>query len=143
MIKPKQGVTNPMTVIAIFATLTETSAASGLDLQRVDTLLTRYGTRALQVALHEGGWNAPERLPDSHDYSLAEIDCIVRNEFVEHLADVVMRRTTLAVTGSLTLQDLNAIAVVAGGAGGWGPERLEEEVAATVTQLTVKNLMRL
>ncbi|WP_426130048.1 glycerol-3-phosphate dehydrogenase/oxidase [Pararhizobium sp. PWRC1-1] len=123
--------------------LNEASVASGVDLQRIDTLLARYGTRALQVALHESAWSNTERLPGSHDYSLAEIDYIVRNEFVEHLADVVMRRTTLAVTGSLTIKDLQAIASVAGRAHGWGPERMDEEIGATATQLKVRNLMSL
>ncbi|WP_426232581.1 glycerol-3-phosphate dehydrogenase/oxidase [Pararhizobium sp. DWP3-4] len=123
--------------------LTETSAVSGLDLQRIDTLLSRYGTRALQVARHEGAWSGTERLPDSHDYSQAEIDYIVRNEFVEHLADVVMRRTTLAVTGSLTIKDLQAISAVVGAACGWDCERATEEFAETVTQLKGRNLMRI
>jgi len=122
--------------------LTETSAASGLDLQRVDTLLSRYGTRASQVARHEGAWSGTERLPDSQDYSLAEIDYVVRNEFVERLADVVMRRTTLAVTGSLTIGDLQAIAAIATRACGWNAERTEKEVDEAITQLKGKNLMR-
>ncbi|WP_428425060.1 glycerol-3-phosphate dehydrogenase/oxidase [Pararhizobium sp.] len=123
--------------------LTETSAASGLDLQRVDTLLSRYGTRASEVARHEGAWSGTERLPDSQDYSLAEIDYIVRNEFVEHLADVVMRRTTLAVTGSLTISDLQAIAAIAARARGWNSERTEKEIDETAVQLKGKNLMRI
>ncbi len=123
--------------------LTEASAASGLAPQRIETLLSRYGTRALQVALHESGWNNTERLPDSHDYSLAEIDYIVRNEFVEHLQDVVMRRTTLAVTGSLTSRDLQAIAAVTGLANGWDAQVVEEELEAAAAQLKVRNLMHL
>jgi glycerol-3-phosphate dehydrogenase len=123
--------------------LTEASAVSGLDLQRTDTLLSRYGTRALLVAVHEGAWSGTERLPDSQDYSLAEIDYIVRNEFVEHLADVVMRRTTLAVTGSLTIADLQAIAAIAARARGWNSERADKEVDETTIQLKGKNLMRI
>jgi glycerol-3-phosphate dehydrogenase len=123
--------------------LSETSAASGVDLQRIDILLSRYGTKALQVALHEGSCSDTGRLPDAQDYSLAEIDYILRNEFVEHLVDVVMRRTTLAVTGSLTMPDLEAIATVAGRALGWAAERINAETEATVTQLKTRNLMSL
>lgn len=123
--------------------LTEASAASGIDLQRIDTMLSRYGTQALPVALHQGAWSDADRLPDSHDYSLSEIDYIVRHEFVEHLADVVMRRTTLAVTGSLTISDLQAIAPVVAGARGWNSERTEAEIAETAAQLRARNLMHL
>jgi glycerol-3-phosphate dehydrogenase len=123
--------------------LTEASAVSGIDLQRVDTLLARYGTRGLQVALHEGAWINTEYLPDSHDYSLAELDYIARNEFVEHLSDMVMRRTTLAVTGSLTIRDLQKIAPVVARACGWAPERTNAEIEATITQLKVRNSMHL
>ena len=62
---------------------------------------------------------------------------------VEHLADVVMRRTTLAVTGSLTRRDLHAIAPVIAKARGWSSERTDAELEATVTQLEARNLMRL
>jgi glycerol-3-phosphate dehydrogenase len=123
--------------------LSEASAASGLDPQRVDTLLTRYGTRALQVALHKSAWSDADHLPDSRDYSLLEIDYIVRHEFVEHLADVVMRRTTLAVTGSLTIKDLQAIVPVAARACGWNAERADKEIKETALQLKARNLMRL
>ena len=40
-----------------------------------------------------------------------------------HLADIVMRRTTLAITGALTARDLDAIAAVAAAALGWNAER--------------------
>ncbi|KQY42402.1 glycerol-3-phosphate dehydrogenase/oxidase [Rhizobium sp. Root483D2] len=119
------------------------SSSCATDLPRIDTLLTRYGTRALQVARHQSDWSDADRLPDSHDYGLAEIDYIVRHECVEHLADVVMRRTTLAVTGSLTRRDLHAIAPVIAKARGWSSERTDAELEATVTQLKARNLMRL
>ena len=106
--------------------------------------MTRYGTRALQVARHQSDWSDADRLPDSHDYSLAEIDYIVHHECVEHLADVVMRRTTLAVTGSLTRRDLHAIAPRSReGAGLEQRAQPMAELEATVTQLEARNLMRL
>jgi glycerol-3-phosphate dehydrogenase len=123
--------------------LTQTSAVSGIDPHRIDTLLSRYGTHALQIALHESAWTNTERLPDSQDYSLAEIDYIVRSEFVEHLADIVMRRTTLAVTGSLTLNDLQAVGAVAGRVHSWSSERINQEIEATVSLLRSRNLMHL
>ena len=82
-------------------------------------------------------------MPASNSYSLSEIDYIARNEFVEHLADIVMRRTTLAISGALTTNDLQQIANVAGRALGWSPQRTSAEIEAVVALLNGTNLMRL
>jgi glycerol-3-phosphate dehydrogenase len=122
--------------------LAETASASGADVGSLDILLTRYGTRAAQIANHRGGSNAEDHLPDSTRYTAAEIDYIARNEFVEHLADVVMRRTTLAISGSLSRNDLQQIAAISGRALGWDPRRVSEEFAAVVLELSERNLVR-
>ena len=62
---------------------------------------------------------------------------------VVHLADIVMRRTTLAINGTLTLPDLDAIAAVAARALGWTEERIADEVAATATELVRNHGMKL
>ena len=49
-------------------------------------------------------------LADTPDYTLAEIDWLARNESVVHLADIVMRRTVLAITGRLSRRALDQIA---------------------------------
>ncbi|TJW10982.1 MAG: glycerol-3-phosphate dehydrogenase/oxidase [Mesorhizobium sp.] len=114
---------------------------SGLEEERLDQLLSRYGTRAVQIARY--GSNDAVRLLDSSGYSKPEIDYIVRNEFVEHLSDIVMRRSTLAIGGSLTKRDLHEIAAIAGRALGWSAQRTAEEIDAVVAQLETGNLMRL
>ncbi|AMX99198.1 glycerol-3-phosphate dehydrogenase/oxidase [Mesorhizobium ciceri] len=114
---------------------------TGAEERRLDALLSRYGTRATQIATHGSGDEG--RLPDSESYSKSEIDYIVRNEFVEHLADIVMRRSTLAISGSLTGRDLQAIAAIAGQALGWSAGRLAREVEAAIVELEDRNLMRL
>ncbi|ESY41831.1 glycerol-3-phosphate dehydrogenase [Mesorhizobium sp. LNJC384A00] len=121
--------------------LAEAQQATGAGEGRLDQLLSRYGTRAVEIARH--GSDDEGRLPDSDGYGKAEVDYIVRNEFVEHLADVVMRRSTLAIGGSLTSRDLQEIAAIAGGALGWSTERLAREVEAAVVELEGRNLMRL
>jgi glycerol-3-phosphate dehydrogenase len=117
-------------------------AKSSVDEGRLDRLLSRYGTRAKQIVTHDHGAGG-RHLPDSQNYDEAEIDFIVRNEFVEHLADIVMRRSTLAITGSLTLRDLQAIAAIAGRALGWSAQRIADEIGAVAGQLETTNLMRL
>ena len=121
--------------------LAEAQQATGVEQERLDQLLSRYGTRAAQIARHRS--NDEGRLPDSVGYGKAEIDYIARNEFVEHLADVVMRRSTLAIGGSLTRRDLEEVAAIAGRALAWSTERLAREVEAAVVELEGRNLMRL
>ncbi|MFD2055327.1 glycerol-3-phosphate dehydrogenase/oxidase [Mesorhizobium calcicola] len=114
---------------------------TGIEERRLDQLLSRYGTRALEIARH--GLDGEGHLPDTDGYSRSEIDYIVRNEFVEHLADVIMRRSTLAIGGSLTSRDLQEIAVITGRALGWSAKRIAREVEAAVVELEGRNLMRL
>ncbi|MBP7000003.1 MAG: glycerol-3-phosphate dehydrogenase/oxidase [Amaricoccus sp.] len=115
--------------------LDEAAAATGLDRERLDALLARYGTTARAVAGHRGAWTDADRLADASDYSRAEIDWIVRNELVGRLGDVVLRRATLAVSGRLTARDLAAIAEVAAAALGWDDARREAEIAAVADDL--------
>ena len=122
--------------------LAEAARETGLAEPRLDALLARYGTTALAIARHEAGSDVGP-LPDSADYSQAEIDWIVRNERVVHLADIVMRRTTLAITGALTARDLDAIAAVAADALNWHEERTAAEIMATTAELTRRHRLAL
>jgi glycerol-3-phosphate dehydrogenase len=123
--------------------LAKAGATTGIDTNRLDQLLSRYGTKALPIACHQSPSGADDRLPDSSHYSLSEIDYILRNECVEHLSDIVMRRTTLAIGGSLTRNDLQRIATTAGRALGWDPARTSEEISAVIDELNGRNLMRM
>jgi len=113
----------------------ERAARAGISKARADQLLARYGTTADLMLSHQSEWTDADSLPDAGDYSLAEIDWIARNEMVVHLADIVMRRTTLAISGKLTTRDLQAIAGVAAQALGWDAERIADELAATSAML--------
>lgn len=132
----------PVDTAARAAWLAGVRSKTNADESRLDRLLARYGTRATQIAA-QGDVQSKKTLPDSVSYDEAEIDFIVRNEFVEHLADVVMRRTALAITGSLTRRDLQAIATVVGRAKGWPARRIADEIEAVAAQLETVNLMRL
>lgn len=121
--------------------LAEAVQATGAGEGRLDQLLSRYGTTAMRIA--KWAPNDEGRLPDSDGYGKAEIDYIARNEFVEHLADIVMRRSTLAIGGSLTSRDLQEIALIAARALQWNAERLAWEVEAAAVELEDRNLMRL
>jgi glycerol-3-phosphate dehydrogenase len=110
-------------------------AQAGISKARADQLLARYGTTARQIIAHQSEWTDADRLPDADGYSLAEIDWIARNEMIVHLPDIVMRRTTLAMSGKLTMRDLEVIAGVAALGLGWHADRIADELAATSAML--------
>ena len=71
---------------------------TGLPLDRLGTMLTRYGTRAATVADYLVA--EPDEPLQHHDgYSRREIEFIVRHERVEHLDDLVLRHEREAPTG--------------------------------------------
>jgi glycerol-3-phosphate dehydrogenase len=109
----------------------------------MDTLLSRYGTTALAIGRHRGEYTDEDRLADNDSYSLAELDYILRHEAVVHLADVILRRTTLAIRGDVTLRDLDCIAGLAARALGWDATRRVMETQSLVRRLTEINGMRL
>ncbi|MFO1074708.1 MAG: glycerol-3-phosphate dehydrogenase/oxidase [Geminicoccaceae bacterium] len=123
--------------------LAEAAQASGLDADRLEELLARYGTTASALARHAGRFTDQERLPDARDHSLAEIAWLARHEQVVHLADLVLRRTTLAITGRLTARDLAAMAAVAAATLGWDAARTAQELAATTAELAGRHRLRL
>lgn len=114
------------------------AAETGLSVSRVETLLARYGATARALAMAEATGPAGP-LPDAPEYTTAEIDRIARSERVTHLADIVMRRTTLAITGALTPGNLAAIAEIAARALGWDEARREAEIAATRAELNTRH----
>src|SRR5690606_33002818 len=89
-------------------------------------LLQRYGTTALEVAGHiAGGSDAP--LDGAPDFTIREIEWLIREEAVELLDDLLLRRTNLAISGLLTLAVLDAALDLLAGARAWtGARRLEE-----------------
>ncbi|CAN7169981.1 glycerol-3-phosphate dehydrogenase/oxidase [Rhizobium sp. LjRoot254] len=110
-------------------------AQASISETRTDQLLSRYGTTARQIIAHQSEWTDADRLPDASDYSLAEIDWVARNDMVVHLADIVMRRTTLAMSSKLTLRDLEIIAGVAAQGLGWDDARQDHEISSLKAML--------
>ena len=119
------------------------AAGSGLVEDRIDNLLGRYGTTAEAVIAHIRTAGGETMLAHLADYSDAEIAWIAGNEMVEHLADIVMRRTTLAIEGKLTAAALEEISAVAARVLQWDEKRRADEVAAVHDQLVRANRVRL
>ena len=119
--------------------LADAAAATGLSRERLQTLLDRYGATALTVAGHIAGYASERPLAHARGYSHAEIDYIARFEKVVSVRDIVLRRTTMAITGALARRDIDEIAEIAGAALVWSENRRSEEVVATVEELTTKH----
>jgi glycerol-3-phosphate dehydrogenase len=74
---------------------------------RIATLFGRYGTRADKIVRFIASGND---LPMPHpDYSSREIEYLIRNEAGERLDDILLRRTTLAITGELSMAMVDAV----------------------------------
>jgi glycerol-3-phosphate dehydrogenase len=111
---------------------------SGFDVERVDALLSRYGTTASAILDHATASQHldSERLSGAAHYSLLEIDWIARQEFVVHLSDIVLRRTTIAIEAALTIEGLREMAAVVAQALGWDQAHTETEIANVVMTLS-------
>ncbi|MCR6497620.1 glycerol-3-phosphate dehydrogenase/oxidase [Shinella sp. CPCC 101442] len=132
----------PVDETARRAWISERAARSGLPAARIEALLSCYGTTADAILAHiaQAG-DAP--LAHVEGYGRAEIGWIAQNEMIEHLADIVMRRTTLAIEGKVTAQGLDELADIAAAALGWDESRRASEVAAIAEQLRAFNRVSL
>jgi glycerol-3-phosphate dehydrogenase len=125
---------NPATWIAGLA------QRHGLSSDYAERLFERYGTSAAAIAADIA--KAPiEMLPGS-EYSAGEIAGIVEREQVETLADLFLRRTTIAITGSLTPDLIDAALAILAEQRGWDAERSARERAAFFGLLASQHGMR-
>ncbi len=103
--------------------------------ERVNELLSRYGTTASALLAFKSAHADTNRIAGAPQYSHLEMDWIARQELVVHLSDIVLRRTTLAIEGFLTIEGLQEIGKIAGEALGWSEQRLANEIAEVVMLL--------
>lgn len=112
-------------------------------LNRVETLLARYGTTSEACAMHVSKFEGDRPLAGCPDYSTGEIDWLARWEMVVRLDDIVMRRTTIAIENKVTVEALEDIANVTGQALGWDDARRQSETAAVRQRLATFHGMRI
>jgi glycerol-3-phosphate dehydrogenase len=122
--------------------ITKAAKETALSQARVDALLARYGTRALDVARYmtEEEDSPVTGLPG---YSRREIAFMALHEQVAHLEDLVLRRTALALRGDLTQEILAEIAEILAEAVGWTQEERAEELARAETLLRERHSITL
>lgn len=105
---------------------------------RAEELLARYGTRA-EAFLDEVYAETDAPLDHHAGYSSGEIAWLARNEQVVHLIDLVLRRTSIAFTGSVTDPLLDELAGIVGDELGWDAARRAAEVAAARDVLAARH----
>jgi glycerol-3-phosphate dehydrogenase len=105
-----------------------------LSLERLDTLLQRYGTRAEQVAAFlVAGPDIP--LMHHPGYSRREIEFLICQERVVHLDDLILRRTSITLQGELTNSLLEELAATMAQLQHWSKVETYEEIERTLTIL--------
>ena len=110
------------------AWLRDLGARCELPTERLRQLFERYGTRAETVVPYiESGDERPLRHHPS--FSKREIEFLAREEKVQRLDDLLLRRSLLAMLGRLTPGLINEIAEIAAESLGWPAERQAEEIA--------------
>jgi glycerol-3-phosphate dehydrogenase len=116
----------------------DVSRRNGLPPCRVEALLDRYGTRALDRIdqLPAGGQGMLANLPG---YSSAELAAIAKNERVATLSDVVLRRTQIGLLGLATPAAIAELAAVVGAALGWSAARIDDEIRRTERLLATRH----
>ena len=108
--------------------LLQLQSRAGLSLERARALVARYGAHAAPLAEHfaAGVDNALRHAPH---YTTGEVRYLCRETGVAHLADLVLRRTLLAIRGEVTEALLAELAELAADALGWDAERCRREQA--------------
>lgn len=111
---------------------------AGLSPETAERLLARYGTRAAEYArtLSGGGDEALISLPT---YGCREIAWIIGRERPETLADLVLRRLTIAFTGELSHSAVIELSKVMAAAHDWDECRRLAECAALLTELNTNH----
>ncbi|SMG40877.1 glycerol-3-phosphate dehydrogenase/oxidase [Arenibacter troitsensis] len=122
--------------------LDKIQSQTGLSVRKLEKLLERYGTEAEAVASFMVKDN--DQPLDFHtEYTFREMMYLVKNEYVVHLDDLILRRTTIALKGELTYSLLKEIGSILGKLNNWSENTLEEEINRTLEILSRNHNLKL
>jgi glycerol-3-phosphate dehydrogenase len=109
---------------------------------RGDILLDRYGTKAVAVQAY-ADTTQDKPMSSLPGYNTGEIAYICAHENVRHLADLVLRRTAIAMEGLLKPDVIQETAKIAADTLGWNKARTKtetEHAEAELAKRSVKNV---
>jgi glycerol-3-phosphate dehydrogenase len=113
---------------------------TGLPLERIRDLFSRYGTRAGEIAtfISKGEDHA---LMNYSSYSSREIAYLLQHEDVIHLDDFIFRRSMIGMLGRITKEGLEELGNVMGSVKGWEEDEILDEIQRTIHILQLKHKM--
>lgn len=106
-----------------------------IDRDRAEHLASAYGSRAFELMGFCRGRPDDSPLCEKLPITAAEVVWLIRCEHVRHLTDLILRRTTLAITGVIDADLIDAILGVAACELGWAPQQAADERQRLVDEL--------
>ena len=116
--------------------------ATKLSRERIEMLLFRYGTKAENIA-HFLAEQPDFPLNTNPSYTRREVEFLFRNEWVEHLDDLILRRTVMALAGEMSLDLLSELAGVQAQLFNFSEGKMREEITRTLRILEEKHGVKL
>lgn len=116
----------PSTPASLKMRLADVQRAGGLDPAAAVRLHARYGCEALRVAEEISRCGGRE-IAGLAQYHEGEIRFVARHQRVTHLADVVLRRTLIAIEGRCTATGLQSLSDIVGNVLAWDAPRRARE----------------
>ncbi|MCJ8324218.1 MAG: glycerol-3-phosphate dehydrogenase/oxidase [Rhizobiales bacterium] len=111
------------------------SVRSGLKAMRVKSLVERYGTIAERIIdFMQTGDDAP--LASLASYSKREIEYIILNEHIVTLSDILCRRTSIAISGDVSLTVINEILEILASLKQWTKDQKQAELDNVLYRLS-------
>ncbi len=107
----------------------------GISTERANWLADLYGTRAESVLAFCKSRVDDRPVDAGLALTAAEVACLVRQECVVHLADLVLRRLPIAITGAISLRRLEALGAIAATELGWSEAEKEAQIAGLIQEL--------
>ena len=117
------------------ALVSDYCARFGISEARAAHLVDHYGTWGAAVQAHCADRALDHPLAAGCPYTHREIDYLARYELVQHLSDIVLRRTSLAIAGQVTAEIIDATIAAARSAMHWSDADCERERSALVAEL--------
>jgi glycerol-3-phosphate dehydrogenase len=106
-----------------------------IDRRRSEHLALAYGSRALELMGFCRARADDTPLSENVPITAAEVIWLIRAEHVRHLTDIILRRTTLAITGIIDADLIDAILDVAARELAWSPARAAAERQRLIHEL--------
>lgn len=110
--------------------IAELSRINGIKVDYAAILFDRYGTHAEEIAsyIQSSGAIALKSLPD---WTVGEVEFLIESEKIQHLDDLLIRRSTIGWLGRATPEVIEEISALLGKKLKWDDQKISEEIKRT------------